>query len=234
MFVMERYSTITEKRKREIVLLRGKGCVYKKCTFCDYHFDKCSDEEQNYRLNRQVLANVTGEYGDLEVINSGSVFELDKNTLSLIKAVCLQKNISVIHFESHYLYKDRIPDLRKDFSDFSLKMKLGLETFDYELRENTLKKGIPEADPKIISEYFDEANFLFGITGQSTASMKNDIETGLLYFERICVNLMCPNSTSVTPDKKVLEAFMNELYPKYRDNERIDILINNTDFGVGD
>lgn len=231
---MERYSKITEKRKREIVLLIGKGCVYKKCTFCDYHMDKCSDEEQNYRLNRQVLTNVTGEYGDLEVINSGSVFELDKNTLSLIKAVCLQKNISVIHFESHYLYKDRIPDLRKDFSGFSLRMKLGLETFDYELRENMLKKGIPEADPKIISEYFDEANFLFGITGQSTASMKKDIETGLLYFERICVNLMCPNSTSVVPDKKVIEAFMNELYPKYRDNERIDILINNTDFGVGD
>lgn len=234
MFVMERYSTITEKRKREIVLLRGKGCVYKKCTFCDYHLDKCGDSRSNLELNRKVLENVTGEYGELEVINSGSVFELDKNTLSLIRSICQNKGISVIHFESHYLYKDRIPALRKDFSDFSLKMKLGLETFDYELRENVLKKGIPEAEPKIISENFDEANFLFGITGQSAASMENDIETGLLYFERICVNLMCPNSTSVTPDKKVLEAFMNELYPKYRDNERIDILINNTDFGVGD
>lgn len=231
---MERYNKITEKRKREIVLLIGKGCVYKKCTFCDYHLDKCSDSKECYELNRKVLENVTGEFGELEVINSGSVFELDQDTLSLIRDICRRKNISVIHFESHYLYRDRIPKLRKDFSAFTLKMKLGLETFDGELRENLLKKGIPETDPKIISENFDEANFLFGITGQSAKSMENDIKTGLTHFERICVNIMCPNSTTIAPDKNVIEAFMNELYPRYRDNERIDILINNTDFGVGD
>lgn len=231
---MERYGIITKKRKREIVLLRGRGCVYKKCAFCDYHLDKCGDEDENFLLNRRVLENVTGEYGDLEVINSGSVFELDENTLSLIKNICLKKNISVIHFEAHYLYKNSIPDLRKEFSDFSLKMKLGLETFDYELRENILNKGIPETDPKIICENFDEANFLFGITGQTAASMEKDIETGLLYFERICVNIMCKNSSAIEPDDGVIKAFMTQLYPKYKDSGRIDILINNTDFGVGD
>ena len=234
LFVMERYNKITEKRKREIVLLIGKGCVYKKCTFCDYHLDKCSDSKQCFELNRSVLENVTGEFGELEVINSGSVFELDQNTLSLIQSICRRKNISVIHFESHYLYRHKIPSLRRDFSDFTLKMKLGLETFDSGLRENLLKKGISDTDPKIISESFDEANFLFGIAGQSAASMENDIKTGLANFERICINIMCPNSTPIAPDKKVIEAFMTELYPKYRDNRRIDILISNTDFGVGD
>ncbi|MCI9032099.1 MAG: hypothetical protein HFK09_06235 [Clostridia bacterium] len=46
-------------------------------------------------------------------------------------------------------------------------MKLGLETFDYDLRENVLKKGIPDFSPEIISRHFDEANFLFGISGQT-------------------------------------------------------------------
>lgn len=231
---MERYGKITKKKKREIVLLRGKGCAYKKCTFCDYHLDRCGNSKLNYELNRRVLNNVTGEYGELEVINSGSVFELDKNTLSLIHGICLKKNISVLHFESHYLYRNRIPALRKYFSELTLKMKLGLETFDYGLRERVLKKGIRETEPKKISEGFDEANFLFGIKGQTAASMERDIETGLLYFERICVNLMCPNSTSVAPDKAVTEAFKQELYPKYKDYGRIDILLRNTDFGVGD
>ena len=36
---MIRYSVITEKNPREIVLLRGSGCVWKKCAFCDYHLD---------------------------------------------------------------------------------------------------------------------------------------------------------------------------------------------------
>ena len=231
---MERYSRITEKRKREIVLLRGEGCVYKKCAFCDYHTDRCSDNVKNFDLNREVLSNVTGEYGELEVINSGSVFELDENTVSLIRSVCKEKNISVIHFESHYLYRDKIPPLRCCFSDFILKMKLGLETFDYDLRENVLKKGISEKNPFQISKHFDEANFLFGITGQSVRSMEADIKIGLDLFDRICINIMCENSTKIKPDGNVIDAFLREIYPKYRENDRVDILINNTDFGVGD
>ena len=231
---MERYSKISEKRKREIVLLRGSGCVYKKCTFCDYHSDKCADESANFTLNREVLDKVTGEFGDLEVINSGSVFELDSKTIELIKQVCRKKNIKTIHFEAHYLYNQKIPALRRDFSDFDLKMKLGLETFDYDFREGILKKGITSRDAKTISENFDEANFLFGIKGQTVSSMENDISLGLECFERICINIMCKNSTAVEPDDEAISLFIREIYPKYKDNERVDILINNTDFGVGD
>ncbi len=234
MFVMERYSVITEKRKREIVLLRGSGWVYKKCTFCDYYTDSSKNNEENFKRNCEVLSRVTGKYGDLEVINSGSVFELDPKTLELIKKVCLEKRISVIHFESHYLYKDKIADLRKSFSDFQLKMKLGLETFDYDLRENKLKKGIIEKAPEVISKEFDEANFLFGISGQTVETMKKDIQLGLKCFERICLNIMCENTSLVSPDNDVIKAFIKELYPIYKDDRRIDILINNTDFGVGD
>ena len=231
---MERYGKILDKRKREIVLLRGSGCVYKKCTFCDYHLDKCADENENFVLNREVLASVTGEFNELEVINSGSVFELGDRTLNLIKSVCRDKGIDTIHFEAHYLYDGRIQELRDSFKDFTLKMKLGLETFDYDLRENVLRKGIPEKDPKIISRNFDEANFLFGIDGQSVESMRNDIVLGLENFERICINVMCENSTKIKPNKAVIDSFINEIYPIYKDDGRVDILINNTDFGVGD
>ncbi|MCM1115018.1 MAG: radical SAM protein [Clostridium sp.] len=231
---MDRYSVIKYKNPREIVLLRGRGCVYKKCRFCDYHMDKCSDENENFKLNQAVLSNVTGEYGDLEVINSGSVFELDKNTIQLIKSVCLEKNIKTIHFESHYLFDKHIPKLRQEFKDFDIKMKLGLETFDYTLREQVLNKGIPQKNPEIIAKNFDEANFLFGISGQDAASMHRDIELGLTYFERICINIMCCNTTDVVPDQAVIDAFKKDVYPKYKDNDRVDILINNTDFGVGD
>ncbi len=231
---MERYNKILEKQQREIVLLRGSGCAYRKCTFCDYHLDKCTDQDANFALNRQVLEMVTGEFGDLEVINSGSVFELDPRTLALIRDICRRKEISVLHFESHYLYRNQIPALRQEFYGLELKMKLGLETFDYDFRENILKKGIREHDPGIISRHFEEANFLFGIRGQTLASMERDISLGLAFFQRICVNIMCDNSTLVRPDREVISLFVKELYPKYKDNRRIDILINNTDFGVGD
>jgi len=53
-------------------------------------------------------------------------------------------------------------------------------------------------------------------------------------FERICLNIMCDNTTGVSPDKAVINSFIKQLYPIYKNNERVDILINNTDFGVGD
>ncbi|MDE6470524.1 MAG: radical SAM protein [Eubacterium sp.] len=231
---MERYSIIKEKNPREIVLLRGKGCAYKQCSFCDYHTDKCDDEDKNFELNKSVLEKITGAYSNLEVINSGSVFELDHKTSELIKSICKEKEIRTIHFESHYIYNNLIPALRELYSDFNLKLKLGLETFDYDFRENILHKGIAEKNPEIISQNFDEANFLFGINGQTAESMNTDISLGLKYFERICINIMCENSTEVKPDKAVIADFMQQIYPKYKDNEKIDILINNTDFGVGD
>ncbi len=230
---MERYSVVADKRPREIVLLRGRGCVYKRCTFCDYHLDKSPDDEANFALNSQVLSHITGQFGELEVINSGSVFELDERTLALIKQICEQRRIHTLHFEAHWLYRARIAALREQFAPLTLKMKLGLESFDYDLREGALKKGIAERDPERIAQGFDEANFLVGITGQSVESLRHDFELGLALFERICVNVMCPNTTDVKPDAQVIAAFMEQLYPALKADPRVDVLVNNTDFGVG-
>ena len=38
--IMERYSKILDKDKREIVLLIGNGCKWSKCKFCNYHLDR--------------------------------------------------------------------------------------------------------------------------------------------------------------------------------------------------
>jgi len=64
--------------------------------------------------------------------------------------------------------------------------------------------------------------------------MKKDIELGLRYFDRICVNIMYENTTNMHPDRDVINTFMENIYPLYKDNARVDILLNNTDFGVGD
>lgn len=230
---MERYSVIEEKRPREIVLLRGCGCAYRKCAFCDYHIDASKDGGGNFALNKAVLSRVTGRFGELEVINSGSVFELDGQTVEFIRALCADKGIDILHFEAHYMYRDRLDEIRRFFSGVQVKFKLGVETFDFDMRERVLLKGIAEREPRVIARGFDEANFLFGIAGQTAASMMLDIETGLGLFERICVNVMCENSTPIKPDAGVTEVFMREVYPVYKDDARVDILLNNTDFGVG-
>lgn len=232
---MQRYSVINDKNPREIVLLRGTGCRYRRCTFCDYHEDASQDEQENLRINKTVLLQVTGEYGILEVINSGSFCELGDGTIQLIVDTCRSCSINTVHFECHWLYRNFISQLRERFSRIgvTVKIKIGVETFDYNYREKIMLKGIREVDPARLSCDFDECCLLFGLPGQTVDSMKNDIEIGLKWFERVCVNIMVENTAPLQPDDSVRGTFMREIYPLYKDNHRVDILLHNTDFGVG-
>lgn len=233
---MQRYSVITEKNPREIVLLRGQGCRYRRCSFCDYHDDASCDERANLEVNTEALSLVTGQFGCLEIVNSGSFCELDGSTMKAIMAVCVAKKITTVHFESHWLYRRHVEALRQAFAEIGVKvkMKIGVETFDVAYREDVMLKGMKETDPAKVAEVFNECCLLFGLPGQTAESMKTDIETGLRYFERICVNIMVENTAPLQPSEAVRQIFMSEVYPFYKDNQRVDILLHNTDFGVGD
>ena len=232
---MERYSVITEKNPREILLLRGNGCKWRRCTFCDYHLDFSLNNDDNYELNKTVLNKVTGKYGKLEIINSGSFVDLDENTIQLIRKKCVDKMIKEVHFECHWMHRESIDIFKKFFEEkgIRVKIKIGVESFDYEFREKVLSKGIDEKNPELIAQKFDEVCLLMGLTGQTKESMLYDIKTGLKYFERVCVNIMIENGTKIKPDKAVIEIFKKNIYELYAKNDRVDILMHNTDFGVG-
>ena len=85
---MNRYSVIRDKFPREFLLLQGRGCKWRRCTFCDYHEDA---SENPYETNRAVLERVTGEFGMLDIINSGSAMELDAGTIEAIKKIIQEK-----------------------------------------------------------------------------------------------------------------------------------------------
>ena len=230
-----RYSVITEKNPREILLLRGSGCKWRRCTFCDYHLDFSRDTERNYQCNIGEIQKVTGQFQKLEVINSGSFCDLDEKTMDALLTQCRKTGIKEIHFECHWMHRKDIPALRDFFGrhNITVKIKIGVETFDADLRETVLKKGIDETDPTVIAGNFDEVCLLFGLTGQTEASMKKDIETGLRCFERVCVNIMVENSTKIKPDPAVIAVFAEKIAPLYLNDRRVDILMENTDFGVG-
>ncbi len=86
-----------------------------KVFFCDYIDDNSNLEEEMNKLNLEVLKNVTGKYGVLEVINSGSCFELPKDTLEEIKLIIKEKNIKKLFLESHWSYRNRLEEMREYF-----------------------------------------------------------------------------------------------------------------------
>ena len=128
---LNRYSKISKILPREMILLQGTGCrLVKKCAFCDYYLDVSEDP---YSVNSPVIDLVTGEFGVLDVINSGSVHEIDIKTLKKIKSKVIEKKIHTIWFEAHWMYRNKLDDIRKFFPGINVKFRTGIETFNGEV-----------------------------------------------------------------------------------------------------
>ena len=264
---MERYSIIRDKMPREFVLLQGTGCRWRRCEFCDYHSDVSDDP---FEVNRQVLEQVIGEYGVLDVINSGSAFELDDRTIEMLRRIIVEKKIHTLWCEMHWMYRNRLEEFRLKITDYrlqrtdltpspaglplkqgenisgtslksgggnnpqlSIKFRCGIETFDTELRKRW-NKGVPESvTVEEVARYFQGVCLLCCTEGETRERIVRDIELARKHFEYFSVNVFCNNTTKIKRDQTLVEWFVSEVYPTIKDDPRIEVLIDNTDLGVG-
>lgn len=227
---MDRYALIHTKLPREFVLLQGTGCRWGQCTFCDYHSDT---SDNPFAVNAPVLRQVTGRYGVLDIINSGSAMELDNETITLIKEVVREKNIHTLWFEAHYMYRKKLAQFARQFAPATVKFRCGVETFSPTLRDHW-KKGIPATvTAEDVAQYFQGVCLLCCTEGESRERILTDIALARQHFEYFSVNVFCNNSTSVKHDSKLAQWFANEVYPQIKEDPKIEVLMENTDLGVG-
>lgn len=228
-----RYNKITGKHQREIVLLKSFPCRYGKCSFCNYIEDNSTDEEEIDSVNLQVLKEVTGEYGVLEVINSGSVFELTQNTMAEIKKIVAEKNIKILYFEIYYGYIKRLDEIKKYFEGVEIRFRMGMETFDNDFRINVYNKNF-SVDEKVL-EYMSEKLYsvclLVCTQGQTKEMIDKDIEMGLKYFKAVTINVFIDNGTKVKRDPELVKWFADK-YSYLMNDDRVELLIDNKDLGV--
>ena len=228
---MDRYSIIKTKLPREFVLLQGTGCKWRKCVFCDYHEDVSSDP---FTINKKVIQQITGIYGILDVINSGSAFELDNATIELLRKVIREKHIHTIWFEMHYMYRHKLSDFAQLFAPATVKFRCGIETFNPELR-SLWNKGIASSvTAQDVAKYFQGVCLLCCTKGETKEHILTDINLAKQNFEYFSVNLFCNNHTPVKRDEGLASWFTKEIYPKIKDDPKIEVLLNNTDLGVGE
>lgn len=229
---MDRYNEIKNKNQREIVLLKGFPCIWGKCSFCDYTLDNDVNEEEMNKLNFEVLENVTGKYKVLEVINSGSCFELPKKTLDKIKEVIKKQGIQKLFLESHWCYRNRLDEMR-EFFGIEIIFKIGVESFDYNFRNNFLNKNAKFKTVEELKSYFDSPCMMVGIKGQTKEMIDKDIEIVLNNFKHATINVFVDNTSKIKRDND-LGRWFKEKYAFLDENDYIEVLYNNTDFGVGD
>ena len=227
---MERYALIHTVLPREFVLLQGRGCKWRRCTFCDYHGD-VSDEP--FAVNREVLAQVQGVYGVLDVINSGSAMELDEQTVEMIKQVVKEKKIHTLWFEAHYMYRHQLAKFAEQFEGVQVKFRCGVESFDRQLREQWSKGIAVSVTAEDVAKYFQGVCLLCCTEGDNKSRILSDIALAEQYFEYASVNIFCENTTAVKRDEELTKWFVEQVYPTLKQSKKIEILINNTDLGVG-
>ena len=227
---MVRYAVIHTVMPREFVLLQGKGCKWKQCTFCDYHTDVSANP---YAVNSEVLTSVTGVYGVLDVINSGSAMELDEQTIEEIKRVVKEKNIHTLWFEAHYMYRHKLTKFAEQFEGVEVKFRCGIESFDSALREQWKKGVAADVTAEEVAKYFQGVCLLCCTEGDSKERIIRDIALAEQYFEYASVNVFCENTTRVKRDENLKKWFVREVYPELIQSKKIEILMNNTDLGVG-
>jgi len=229
---MDRYNVITGKNKREIALLKAFPCVWGKCTFCDYIEDNSTDSSGINDINKAVLREVKGIYGTLEVINSGSCFELPKETLENIRQVVREKNIKKMFLESHWCYRNRLQEMR-NFFGIEIVFKIGVESFNNNFRNVVLNKNARFKDYKEVRKYFSSVCLMVGIKGQSKEMIKEDIDIVLKHFDYGTINIFTENTTVIKRDEELIAWFQRK-YKFLNDVSKIEVLYENTDFGVGD
>lgn len=229
---MDRYSKIINKNLREIVLLKALPCIWGKCAFCDYIDDNDDNIAEINKLNKEVLNNITGEFGVLEVINSGSCFEIPRESLEYIKKIVVEKKIKKLFLESHWCYKNRLQEMR-DFFGIEIIFKIGVETFDNSFRNLVLNKNANFKTVDEVKESFQSVCLLVGVKGQTKEMIKRDINLVLENFKYATINVFINNTTDVKRDEELVQWFTDNF--KYlEDYQYIEVLYNNTDFGVGD
>lgn len=228
--MMNRYSRIENNFPREFLLLQGLGCKWRKCTFCNYYEDASTSA---YETNRPILEQVTGEFGVLDIINSGSAMELDSQTIALIKEVVKRKHIHTLWFEAHYMYRHQLADFAAQFEGVDVKFRCGIESFSPELRRRWNKGIADDVTAADVARYFKGVCLLCCTDGDSRERILNDIELAKKHFEYFSVNLFCENGTSVHRNEELARWFIIEVLPQIKSIPGIEILVDNTDLGVG-
>jgi hypothetical protein len=186
-----------------------------------------------YATNKEVLSQVQGVYGVLDIINSGSAMELEEQTIAQIKQVVREKKIHTLWFEAHYMYRNKLAKFAEQFEGVQVKFRCGVESFDGKLRELWNKGMAMSVAVEDVAKYFQGVCLLCCTEGDNKERILRDIALAEQYFEYASVNVFCENTTAVQRDDELVAWFVNDVYPTLKESKKIEILINNTDLGVG-
>jgi hypothetical protein len=229
---LQRYGRYTGHHPREIVLLKGLPCIWSRCSFCDYIDDNTSDQQEIRDTADKILAQVNGEFGRLQVINSGSIQELPLPVREQIRELLAARGITELWTESYWAYRKRFEEDRQFFK-VDTHLFLGVETFDDGLRNGILNKSMHWSGPDEVAAATDSICLMIGFRGQTREIIRRDIDILLTKFRYGIINLFTENRLSAGLMDEEIKQWFGDEFGWLEKEEQLNVLWHNTDFGVG-
>lgn len=228
-----RYAKYTAgENPREVVLLKGLPCIWSRCSFCDYIDDNTTDERLIQQVADENLARVTGEFGRLQIINSGSIQELPRHVQVQIRDLLKARNVAEFWTESYWAYRKDFERTRA-FFEVDTHLFLGVETFDDDLRNGVLNKSMHWTGPDEVAAATDSICLMVGFKGQTPDIIRRDIDLLLAEFKYGIINIFIENRLNADLVDDEVKAWFRGEYAWLESEPNVDILWRNTDLGVG-
>ncbi len=162
-----------------MIVLKGLPCSWNKCSFCPFILEQGPLVEV-LRVNNKILKEakeiLEREYYErITIFNGGSFYELPYDIV--LKLIDITRD-RIVDIETRPEFIDymRLIETKRSLKARRLVVRIGFEVFDEHIRNNILRKGIPQSEIYRLSEISKKlrdanagieiiAYVLFGIEG---------------------------------------------------------------------
>ena len=136
--------------RRLVVILKGFPCSWGRCTFCPFALEQSFNLREVIETNRRIVKEAVEVaekegYERVAVFNGSSFHELLYDTVERLRPLAKER-VFEVEERSEYVTRESVKALLQYYTPRRLVIRVGFEVFDERIREDLLRKGMPNTE----------------------------------------------------------------------------------------
>ena len=136
--------------ERLVLILKGYPCSWGKCIFCPFAIEQSTNIKEIIEVNRSIVKKAlklieSKGYMRVAVFNGSSFHELPYDSIEKLAPIT-EGRVFEVEERPEYVTKDSVKFIYSSYLPTKLIIRVGFEVFDESLRNNYLRKGIPDSE----------------------------------------------------------------------------------------
>ncbi len=136
--------------ERLVLILKGYPCSWGKCIFCPFAIEQSTNIKEIIEVNRSIVKKAlklieSKGYMRVAVFNGSSFHELPYDSIEKLAPIA-EGRVFEVEERPEYVTKDSVKFIYSSYLPTKLIIRVGFEVFDESLRNDYLRKGIPDSE----------------------------------------------------------------------------------------